>query len=231
MDAGQLEQYLTWIERESAAFTATISADALDRAVPTCPAWTLRELVWHLGRVQEFWTDDLTRPPDAEPDFSGESKPGPDDADALETWMRTRTDNLVRTLRATPADTPVWTWWNDDRTAGAIARHQAQEAAVHRYDAQSAGGTPDPLDALLADDGVDEFCWLARQLRGSTPIAFRTTDTAHGFSAAVSGFEPVATVSASASDLVLLLYGRVPLDAVAVDGDRSVVEAFLVAIE
>ena len=231
VDAGQLEQYLTWIARESAAFTATISATALERAVPTCPAWTLRELVWHLGRVQEFWTEDLTRPADAEPDFSGERAPGPDDADELAAWMRTRTDNLVQTLRATPADTPVWTWWNDDRTAGAIARHQAQEAAVHRYDAQSACGTPEPLDAALADDGVDEFCWIARQLRGSTPVAFRTTDTKHDYSAAVAGVRPVATVSASASDLVLLLYGRVPLAAVAVDGDRDAAGAFLVPIE
>ena len=231
MDPRQLEQYLTWIARESAAFTATISAAALDRAVPTCPAWTLRELVSHLGRVQEFWTEDLSRPADAEPDFSRERTPGPDDADELVAWMQTRTDNLVQTLRATPTDTPAWTWWNEDRTAGAIARHQAQEAAVHRYDAQSACGTPAPLDAALADDGVDEFCWIARQLRGSTPVAFRTTDTEHEYSAAVAGVRPVATVSASASDIVLLLYGRVPLAAVAVEGDRAAVAAFLVPVE
>ena len=44
--------------------------------------------------------------------------------------------------------TPAWVWWRDDRTVGAIARHQVQEAAVHRWDAQSAVGTPEPLAAV-----------------------------------------------------------------------------------
>jgi hypothetical protein len=34
-------------------------------------------------------------------------------------------------------ETPAWVWWHDDRTVGAIARHQVQEAAVHRWDAPS----------------------------------------------------------------------------------------------
>ena len=223
-------QHIAWIERESAAFTATIAGDRLDLGVRTCPAWSLRQLVWHLGRVQEFWTRAIARGTDVMPEFE-EGRPGPEGADELAAWMRARTDALVEILRTTPPDAPAWTWWRDEHTAGAIGRHQAQEAAVHRYDAQTALGPPAPLDARLADDGVDEFLWIARQLRGSTPIAFRTTDTNHDFSAAEAGVEPVVTVAAPASDLVLLLYGRIPLDAVIVTGDRRALDTFLVAIE
>ena len=43
--------------------------------------------------------------------------------------------------------------------------------------------------------------------------------------------EPVAaTVTATASDIVLLLYGRVAPDAVAIQGDRDAVERFLLPI-
>jgi uncharacterized protein (TIGR03083 family) len=230
VDAAALDQYLEWIVGESAAFTAVLRADTLERAVPACPAWRVRDLAWHLGRVQDFWADDVVRPADAEPDFSGERTPGPDDAIALVAWLEARTAKLVANLRATPAATEVWTWWRDDRTAGAVARHQVQEAAVHRWDAQSACGAPAPLEPALADDGVDEFLWIVRQLRGETPVAFRTTDTNREVSAA-AGSGAAATVEGTASDLVLLLYGRIPLDTVAVAGDRALVEALLVPIE
>ena len=59
----------------------------------------------------------------------------------------------------------------------------------------------------LAGDGVDEFLWIARQMRGPEPIAFHANRHRHHVSAG-SG-DPVVTVSAPASDLVLLLYGRV----------------------
>ncbi len=139
--------------------------------------------------------------------------------------MRASTGELLDALRAAPPEQPAWVWWRDDRTAGAIARHQVQEAAVHRWDAQSAAGTPEPLAAAVADDGVDEFVWIARQLREPAPITLIATDSGRTFP--VSDMQPVVSVSATASDLVLLLYGRVTPDAVEVEGDRAALDAFL----
>jgi hypothetical protein len=136
---------------------------------------------------------------------------------------------LLEALRTTPWDAAAWTWWRDDRTVGAIARHQVQEAAVHRWDAQLAVGTPAPLPQALADDGVDEMLWIARQLRDPAPVAFRATDTGHEY--AMSDGDARATVCANASDLVLLIYGRRTLDDVEVLGDRALLEAFLQPIE
>jgi uncharacterized protein (TIGR03083 family) len=144
-------------------------------------------------------------------------------------WFRASTRELLDALQEVAWDAPAWTWWVDDRTVGAIARHQVQEAAVHRWDAQlAATGHPDPLPTKLADDGVEEFCWIARQLRGHQPIAFHATDTGSTFTAGDGS--PVVTASASASDLVLLCYSRVSADDVAVAGDRATLDRFLAPI-
>ena len=96
---------------------------------------------------------------------------------------------------------------------------------MHRWDAQSAMGTPADLDSSVADDGVEEFLWIARQLRDPAAIMFVATDSGRSFPA--SDLPAAVTASATASDLVLLLYGRVPADRVHVDGDRALLAAFL----
>jgi len=221
------DDILRFIESESAAAAATISPASLAARVPSCPDWSLTELIWHLGRVQRFWATTIYAG-EVDPEFPAEAD-APERAAELETWLRASTRELLDALRAVSWDTPAWTWWKEDRTVGAIARHQVQEAAVHRWDAQlAAAGRPDPLPAKVAEDGVDEFLWIARQMRGPEPIAFHANDSGATFGA---GGEPVvATVSAPASDLVLLLYGRVSADDVRIEGDASALTPFLVAI-
>jgi len=219
-------RHLEWIAHESDAFVAAISVDALDRTVPSCPEWQLRDLVAHLGRVQRFWALVVRAGGDERPD--AEPPVAPDAPDALVEWMVASTRELLDVLAESPPDAPAWTWWKESRNAGAIARHQAQEAAVHRWDAQTARGNPQPLARELADDGVDEFVWIARQLRPPARITFACTDSGREIS--VASVPSVVTVSATASNLVLLLYGRVGLEAVAVEGDRAEIERFLAPI-
>ena len=57
------------------------------------------------------------------------------------------------------------------------------------------------------------------------PIALHASDT--GTTVSAGDDPPVVTASASASDLVLLLYSRVNADDVTVAGDRAVLDAFL----
>jgi uncharacterized protein (TIGR03083 family) len=215
-----------WIERESEVFASVLDTGALDRRVPGCPDWALRDLALHLARVQRFWAGVVRAGADVEPTrpelFAGE------DAD-LAPWMRASTRDLVDALRHTAPETPAWTWWRDNRTAGAIARHQVQEAAVHRWDAQSALGPADPLAPPVADDGVDEFVGIARQLRDPAPITLITTDSDRVI--AVSDETSTVSVAATASDLVLFLYGRIPADALRVEGDRAALDAFLISIQ
>lgn len=211
-----------WIARESEAFAAVLDGGQFDNRVPPCPDWALRDLALHLGRVQRFWARTVRAGVDIDPQ---RPEPSPVADAELAAWTRASTRELLDALRAAPPATPAWTWWRDDRTAGAIARHQVQEAAVHRWDAQSAVGTPADLEVPVAYDGVDEFVWIARQLREPAAITFVATDSGRSFP--VSDAPPAVTASATASDLVLLLYGRLPADRVHVEGDRSVLDAFL----
>jgi uncharacterized protein (TIGR03083 family) len=213
-----------WIERESEAFASVLNTGDLDARVPGCPEWVLRDLTGHLGNVQRFWAGVVRAGADIEPTFPGDPNL-PHDAPAVADWMRASTRELLDALRATAPETPAWVWWRENRSAGAIARHQVQEVAVHRWDAQSAVGTPEPLPPSVADDGVDEFVGLSRQLREPAPITLIATDSGRSFP--VSDAPPVVSASAPASDLVLLLYRRISADEVGVDGDRAVLDTFL----
>jgi uncharacterized protein (TIGR03083 family) len=227
------------IDERSAAFRdAVAAADDLDDRVPGCPDWALRDLVAHLGGVQRFWAgvvrqaDPSGPPADAD---RGDPQPSGD----LTTWFAESTALLLTALREAGPDAPAWAWWGASTsplTAGAIARHQVQEAAVHARDAQETIGKPEPLPAAVAVDGVAEFLTVCLGARGTWPnrparIAFTATEgpgwvldlspAGTRLDPAASG-EPLATVRATASDLVLALYGRLPFDDDRADGDRTV---------
>jgi uncharacterized protein (TIGR03083 family) len=238
-DTATFEQLLAQIEDRSAVLReAAAGAPDFGVRVPGCPDWTLKDLVEHISGVQRFWAlattlADTSGPP-AEEQRQGFAPQG----DLLE-WFAASTRQLVDALRVAGPDSPAWTWWGSSdapMTAGAIARHQVQEAAVHAYDAQESAGKAEPLPAAVAVDGVAEFIQVGLGAAGPWPnrparIAFAATEgpswvldlspSGARLDPAASG-EPSATVRGSASDLVLALYERLSFDDVRVDGDRSV---------
>jgi uncharacterized protein (TIGR03083 family) len=127
-------------------------------------------------------------------------------------------------------------------TVGFWQRRQAHETAIHRWDAQLASGSPDPIDAELAIDGIDEvLTMIPMRPMGEPPtgegetIQLRCTDRDAEWLVYLLPetitFEPGhakadVAARASASDLLLLLWGRVPLDAVEVQGDAGVLTRF-----
>jgi uncharacterized protein (TIGR03083 family) len=224
-------EHVAHIVAESSRFAAAVPDD-LSSPVPTCPGWDTQALVEHLGDVQRFWAHVLglggKQPTDVDlPD-------APSDRAGLLEWFGESTAELVAALgRVAPTD-KAWTWWGEPATAGAIARHQVQEAAVHRVDAELVAGTAAPLHADVADDGVAEFLQVMLDIPKGTvlrPVRLRATDTGSEWQAGGDGpdREAVVTVSGSASDLVLALYGRISLAALTVDGDREAAEALLAA--
>ncbi|WP_229075321.1 maleylpyruvate isomerase family mycothiol-dependent enzyme [Actinoplanes sp. DH11] len=195
---------------------------------------------------------DVTTPPpfpDPAPVAAPES-PGPEagvpaggasgkEAAASARGLEEATRGLLDALREAGPEAPAWAWWPESaapRTVGAIARHQVQEAAVHAFDAQEAAGRPEPLPAAVAVDGVPEFLSVCLGSAGSWPhrparVEFQalegpswTVDLSPAgviVGPAASG-EPVTRFQGSASDLVLVLYRRIALEDVRVDGDREV---------
>jgi uncharacterized protein (TIGR03083 family) len=230
---------------ECERFAAAIAGADESARVPSCPEWDLRALVVHLGRVQRSWASVIGRGEDVEPQPPDDSV-RPANGDDLVGWFREGAGELLTAVEEAPADRAAWTWWQTPRTAGAIARHQVQEAAVHRWDAEMAAGRPaSPVDTDAAADAVDEFLAVtAVELHRWTPwtggagtVELAPTDAPGGSRWLVLGDDgpapsegpdaPTATLSATASDLLLLLYRRLPLEAVTVTGDEAFAAAFL----
>lgn len=248
------------IEDRSTALRDSVASSAdLDVRVPSCPDWSLRDLVEHLTEVQRFWAAAVAagpseRPPapTSEPAPAPAPAPAPDSepasggvtlpADLLER-SAAATRELVAALRAAGPDTGCWAWWGGSdvpMTSGAVARHQVQEAAVHAFDAQLATGTPQPVPAVVAVDGIAEFVGISHGTAGPWPheparIGLHAAegeswvlDLAASGSHVLGGRPATAAgLYGSASDLLLTLHGRLSPDSLRIQGDRAVVENLL----
>ncbi|WP_328929779.1 MULTISPECIES: maleylpyruvate isomerase N-terminal domain-containing protein [unclassified Streptomyces] len=135
---------LRLIDERSTAFRAAVaSAPSLDVQVPTCPEWTLLDLVQHLGGGDRFWAAIVgPRPADAPPAEAAAARAAvaaPREREALPTWSAESTQLLLSALREAGPDRGCWTWWGRSQSpqdSGGVARHRVQETAVHTYDDQ-----------------------------------------------------------------------------------------------
>jgi uncharacterized protein (TIGR03083 family) len=214
---------------------------SMNRPVPSCPDWVGRDVVAHTGNVHRLIGDRVKRGSRGEDDVE---RPVVPEGDAVLDWYREGLDGLIATLREADPNKSVWNWssiWPD--TAAFWPRRMAHETSVHRVDAQQAAGGELPIDTALAADGVDEFLMVhfaedAGELTGTgETVRLRTTDapgewtvTAEPAGATIrtgGAGDATAVIEGGASDLVLLLWRRVPIDAVTVSGDLGLAERFL----
>lgn len=147
---------LAAITAETERLAAVIDAGDEDAPIAACPDWNVRDLAAHLGEVQRFWAWMVGRgrTDPADRDEIPRQAPGPD----LARYVREGGGLLVEALGAAGEDGPSWTWWGEPLTAGAVARHQVHEVAVHRWDAEeTGGGEPEPWSPEQAADGIDEL--------------------------------------------------------------------------
>lgn len=182
-------------------------AGAWDAPVPSCPGWSLRALVAHVGEVERWVLHAL-----AHGDGDAPAPRLPDDA-GLAAWLAESSQALLEAL-AVDAATAAWTI-APPRTVGFWIRRQAHEHAIHAWDAAAALGEPGALDAALAADGIDEVVGTMwpRQLRLG-----RVAEPATGLAlvadrgAWLLGREAAATVEGDAEALALALWHRIPAD-------------------
>ena len=233
------EEMVGHVAERSAVLRSAI-AGALDAPVPGCPDWTGRDLVAHLGEVQRFWAVVVAAgPADGPP---GEEVPDTRPSGDLLDWSERGTDELVAALRVAGPGAGAWTWWGEPRTAGAIARHQVQEAAVHAWDALDTARRADELPVAVAVDGVEEFLGVEVAAGPKWPhadatiavIADEVPDSAwlvrfadgvgHVERGAASGD---AVLRGPASALVLAFYGRRGPESLSISGDREVATRLL----
>ncbi len=140
MAEGPTFDRLAAIAADSARVAELAAHTPGDARVTSCPEWDFAALVGHLGEVQRSWAQNV-RAASTDAPSGGEHAPP---STGLDRWMAQSTEELLTALADASEDSPCWTWWGEPRTAGAVGRHQVQEAAVHRWDAESVAGTPSP---------------------------------------------------------------------------------------
>ncbi|WP_151775501.1 maleylpyruvate isomerase family mycothiol-dependent enzyme [Streptomyces abyssomicinicus] len=158
--------HIAHTERQVTLLRSLLTSDTdLTATVPTCPDWTLEELVRHVGGalrwaallVSERATGNI--PDEQVPLLDGPAERG--DAAALDTWFGESGRLLAEALRAAAPDTPVWSWYQD-HTAGFWARRMCNELAVHRADAALAAGRPYEVAPEVAADTIEEWLEIVR---------------------------------------------------------------------
>jgi|SRR5829696_1867980 len=219
--------YLGLLRRELAAFAECLTGD-LDTPVAHCGDWTLYDLVDHLGGGNLWAAAAVTQGHgDLDP------PPGPRDPSELARWFDSTSQVLLAVLSADP-HTPAWTFF-PPHTVGFWRRRRTQETLMHRWDAEHALGKRPVLDPEPATDGIAEVVdtMAPRMVKRGVATApeqavrFATTDT--GASLVFGPGEPVATLTGTASELLLMLWGRRHAESAEIDwsGDRAAARTVL----
>src|SRR5215471_6583608 len=155
------DRYAAEIEASTAGLAEILADYDQSLPIPTCPEWTLRQLVTHVGRAHR-WAAEITRtrsdaviPFRAVPDGKL-----PDDRAGQCAWLRAGAARIVDAVREAGSDL-VWTF-TGPAPAGFWIRRMAHETLVHRADAQlAAGAEPEPvIEGEIAADAIDEWLML-----------------------------------------------------------------------
>jgi len=237
----------------SADTLAGIAATAdLATTVPTCPDWTLKQLITHVGRAHR-WAAAIVATKAAEPIPFREVPNGrlPNDPAERPAWVR---DGAARLAEAvTTGSGPVWTHLGPG-PASYWARRMAHETAVHRADGEIAVGTRPVIDPVVATDGIAEWLGFLPTVQAAEEperpatlpegkvVHFHVTDDGAdgewlvrggrcGVSVETGHGKGDVALRGPASAVLLVMLRRLPPDdpAVEVIGDRSLLDAWLAA--
>jgi uncharacterized protein (TIGR03083 family) len=149
------ETNLAHISEQADALRAAAVAAGPDAPVPTCPKWTVRDLVAHIAGVHHMVAEaQLLSPKDSRP----ERPAPPEDWEALLAYWDERRATMLERLDTDTAK-QVWGFIPGLTSVGWWGRRQAHETAIHRLDAEHAAHENVPtllFNSELAADGIDE---------------------------------------------------------------------------
>jgi uncharacterized protein (TIGR03083 family) len=246
---GTKDFWLGALRSDGPAFGAAVSTAAADTAVPTCPGWTVPDLVRHLGTFYAWARSHVVRGVTSAPEQRlADAVPDvPAWPETIEWWTAEHA-SLVRRLDAVDPEMPAWNPMPQPKKAGYWFRRLAHDTAVHRWDAQFAVGAVEPLEGKLATDGVSEVIDTmlpGGRRQGSTDrqgvVHLVAADVAQEWYVRLRGpgialldtgtlldtddHHTMAQAVGTASDLMLALYGRVRFDVLDVSGDATLLTA------
>ena len=150
-------RYLECLSADYGDLRDAATAVELTAPVPSCPGWTMSDLVFH---VAEVYLHKVTLMVHGEVPPDWQRRPGR--AGVRWPYSPGYAAVLAQFSAREPGSSTL-TWYEPDQTVAFWIRRMAQETVVHRIDAELAAGLPvTPVPADLAVDGVDEV--LTRML-------------------------------------------------------------------
>ncbi|MFD3995097.1 maleylpyruvate isomerase family mycothiol-dependent enzyme [Streptomyces sp. NPDC058583] len=232
-------EYVDVLETAGRGLAVAAAEAGPDAEVPTCPGWRVRDLLRHTSMVHRWATDLVVHARTTYQPDGGETSL---DGQELLTYFREGHTGLVDALRAAPESLECWTFLPAPSPLAFWARRQAHETTVHRADAESAlPAGPRPVEPLVAVDGIDELLFRFHgrnrsRVRTDEPrtLRVRATDTGDVWTVRLSATEPPRTerdgpatgpadteLAGAADRLYLVLWNRLPFDAVTLTGDEG----------
>ncbi len=183
-------RFLECLASDYVALREAAAVADLAAPVPSCPDWSVTDLIWHVGEVylhkvaamrEGKWPDPW--PP-----------PGLSEEEPLALLSRAYGELTGEFANRSP-ESAALTWYPPDQTVGFWIRRMAQETVIHRIDAQLAADVPvTAVPADLATDGIDEVLRLFLGYESSEwPEQFAALDGAH--LADEDGKETIAVVA------------------------------------
>lgn len=227
------EVYLRQIRRDSGRL-AEVARRGLAAEVPSCPEWTVADVLDHTAHVYLHKVELLRS--GARPD----PWPPPELADREPLGLFDEaTQTLLDDLAGRDPDAPSETFWPPEQSVGFWYRRMALEVAVHRYDAELAHDVPTAIESDLAVDGIDEALrvmlggpWWSR-FDTEEPLDARIRVTSGGRSWTVTADLRSVTVAegdtdevdveiaGTPEDVFLWLWGRRDDESLAITGDAG----------
>jgi uncharacterized protein (TIGR03083 family) len=248
------DRYAAELKASTAGLAEILAEHDQNLSIPTCPEWTLRQLVTHVGRAHR-WAAEITRTRSDTPIPFREVPDGklPDNRAEQCAWLQAGAARLVDAVQEAGSDL-VWSF-TGPVTGGFWLRRMAHETLVHRADAQlAAGAEPEPvIKAEVAADAIDEWLMLltgglgdldqrAEPLPAGAGLHIHATDEglggrgewmirhdAGGLTVEPGHGKGDAALTGPAVSLLLVLMRRRPVSgtAVTVYGDSAVLDGWL----
>jgi uncharacterized protein (TIGR03083 family) len=220
-------EYCDAVAAEVRRLSEILSGADLETPVPTCPPWNLAELVKHVGSIHHWAGRMVENVAQERLSWKELDLELPADPSGYPAWFTAGGEQLVTRLRTSDPNAPMWAW-GADHHARFWARRMTHETGMHRADAELTLGREPSFEPAIASDGIDEFlenlpeaAYFApnvKELRGDgETIHFHATDadgewlielTPESFSWQHGHGKGSAAVRGTASDLLLLTYGR-----------------------
>ncbi|WP_018681346.1 maleylpyruvate isomerase family mycothiol-dependent enzyme [Actinokineospora enzanensis] len=240
-----VDQLATTLHAQTAAIATVLAETDLERRVPTCPEWRVRDLIGHVGQSLR-WSAGIAR--------TGEASPVPSVATvelpaAWAEWLRESAEELATAVTADPT-AQVWTFFGP-RSALFWLRRMVSDVTIHHADAALVDGDAPEISAELAGEVVTECLEIFSdpitpslrpvllELRGTgQTILFRTIEGEGWLVTREPGEIRVGrtseegadvVVTARSHDLVWLFSRRLTADdpRVTVTGDRALLDHWL----